>query len=245
MSALRLIVSSTTTANGSSSPPLSQNQAAQLSASLARATQAERRLTATTTQLNLVETKFAEAKDKVALAEGKWETRLKELKARAKASDERVRREREGAKDRVKELGESIKCDFPLFTTKESLTIYSCEQESRITSPRCRKEESSTRRSDHQLRLHDERSSRYRSLPSIDSSTLLRFVHVARSVIGSADYGDREAEDGAWSRAGWVGRSCFAVDLMCCRRGIRIEENGKFVLFVVFRTLDFGSRFCL
>ena len=108
---MRLIVTSSTT-NDTSSPPLpsSPGQAAKLTASIARATQAERRLVATTAQLTLVESKFAEAKDKVAIAEGKWEARLKELEMRAKASDERVRREREGAKERVKELGESIKC---------------------------------------------------------------------------------------------------------------------------------------
>lgn len=81
-------------------------QIAQLTA---RATDAERRLAATQAQLMDVENKLGEARTKVGIAEGKWEARLRELEARLKASEEKVKRERQGAKERVAELGETIR----------------------------------------------------------------------------------------------------------------------------------------
>lgn len=68
----------------------------------------ERRLAATQAQLARAEEKLEEARSKVALAEGKWEGKLRELQTRLLATEEKLRRERQGARARVSELGETI-----------------------------------------------------------------------------------------------------------------------------------------
>lgn len=75
----------------------------------ARAATAEKRLAATQKQLQSTEEKLAEARTKVNVAEGKWEARLRELESRLHAADEKVKRERQGAKERVAELATEIK----------------------------------------------------------------------------------------------------------------------------------------
>lgn len=70
----------------------------------ARASTAERRLKATQDQLQLVETKFEEGKAKVSTAEEQWQARLRELQQKLKEAEEKHKRERQGAKERVREL---------------------------------------------------------------------------------------------------------------------------------------------
>jgi len=48
-------------------------------------------------------------------ADTKWESRVKEFESRMRAAEERVKREKQGAKERVNELEKQIKytaCDF-------------------------------------------------------------------------------------------------------------------------------------
>lgn len=69
-----------------------------------RASQLDKRLIATQTQLKTAEEKLSEAKVKVAAAEGSWQARLRELQERNRELEEKVRRERQGAKERMNEL---------------------------------------------------------------------------------------------------------------------------------------------
>lgn len=69
-----------------------------------RASQLEKRLLATQTQLKTAEEKLNEAKVKVATAEGSWQARLRELQERNRELEEKVKRERQGAKERMNEL---------------------------------------------------------------------------------------------------------------------------------------------
>ncbi|EST05588.1 hypothetical protein PSEUBRA_005278 [Kalmanozyma brasiliensis GHG001] len=71
-----------------------------------RANTAERRLATALTQVSQAEDRLAEAKVKYGEGEGKWAARIKELELRCKAAEERVKRERQGAKERVAELEE-------------------------------------------------------------------------------------------------------------------------------------------
>lgn len=83
----------------------------------ARASTAERRLKATQDQLQTVETKFAEAKNKVATAEDHWQARLKELMNKLREAEEKNKRERQGAKERVRELQQNIR-SAPFFALR-------------------------------------------------------------------------------------------------------------------------------
>lgn len=71
-----------------------------------RANTAERRLATAMAQASQAEERLAEAKVKYGEGEGKWAARIKELELRCKAAEERVKRERQGAKERVAELEE-------------------------------------------------------------------------------------------------------------------------------------------
>lgn len=70
--------------------------------------------TATTNSRQLSKTeksykqKLDEAKVKVATAEGSWQARLRELESRNRQLEEKVKRERQGAKERVNELVSQI-----------------------------------------------------------------------------------------------------------------------------------------
>ncbi|CDS01199.1 related to Myosin heavy chain [Sporisorium scitamineum] len=77
-----------------------------LTALTTRANTAERRLATALTQASQAEDRLAEAKVKYGEGEGKWAARIKELELRCKAAEERVKRERQGAKERVAELEE-------------------------------------------------------------------------------------------------------------------------------------------
>jgi hypothetical protein len=48
-------------------------------------------------------------RSKIGTAEGKWELRFRELEQRCRAAEEKVKRERQGAKERVQELQSIIK----------------------------------------------------------------------------------------------------------------------------------------
>lgn len=96
--------------------------AAKLSVLTTRASTAERRLAATQAQLASAEEKLGDARKKVGIAEGKWEARLRELEARLRAAEEKVKRERQGAKERVAELGDTIKCVLDCSTSSIALT---------------------------------------------------------------------------------------------------------------------------
>jgi uncharacterized protein (DUF342 family) len=76
----------------------------------ARASNAEKRLKATQDQLALVEDKFSEAKAKTGDAEEQWEARLRELMVKLREAQEKNKRERQGAKERVRELQQTIEC---------------------------------------------------------------------------------------------------------------------------------------
>ena len=47
--------------------------------------------------------------EKTTQADGKWEARVKEYESRLRAAEERVKRERQGAKERVAELETTVK----------------------------------------------------------------------------------------------------------------------------------------
>jgi predicted nucleic acid-binding Zn-ribbon protein len=83
-----------------------------MSALNARASNAERRLAATQKQLQAAEEKLAEAQRKVSTAEEIWAARLRENEARMRAMEEKLKRERQGAKERLGDLQEAIKCVF-------------------------------------------------------------------------------------------------------------------------------------
>lgn len=96
-----------------------------------------------------------------------------------------------------------MKVSSTSLSTYETLSLTNCiEQESRAASTRRRKEKPPARRSHHQLRLDDERSRCDCALSSIDSSSDFRFV--GWTVIGTADYGNGETEDGAWFAERWI-----------------------------------------
>lgn len=97
---------SSSTGGGAPGSPADSVKLASLNS---RAMTAERRLAATQGQLNLAEEKLEDARRKVAVAEGKWEARLLEMQTRLRAAEEKTKRERQGAKERVGELTDTIR----------------------------------------------------------------------------------------------------------------------------------------
>lgn len=75
----------------------------------ARASSHEKRLAATQAQLQATEDKLASAKVKAGTAEEQWAARLRELQKRNAELEEKAKRERQGAKERVRELEQNIK----------------------------------------------------------------------------------------------------------------------------------------
>ena len=71
-----------------------------------RAQNAEKRLSQAQQIASTAEDRLAEAKAKYAAGETKWLARIKELEARCRAAEEKVKRERQGAKERVAEQQE-------------------------------------------------------------------------------------------------------------------------------------------
>jgi multidrug resistance efflux pump len=64
-------------------------------------------------QLAAAEEKMAAMNQKTTAADSKWEARVKEYEARLRAAEEKVKRERQGYKERVVELETQIKCVRP------------------------------------------------------------------------------------------------------------------------------------
>lgn len=87
----------------------SPGEGSKLTALTSRANNAERRLTAAQSQAAMAEERLIEAKSKYGEGEGKWAARIKELESRNRAAEERVKRERQGAKERVTELIEQVR----------------------------------------------------------------------------------------------------------------------------------------
>ncbi|CEQ41037.1 SPOSA6832_02713 [Sporobolomyces salmonicolor] len=108
---LRRSSSAASSPNSSRSPNPAAEAALQsrLSVAQSRAQTLERRLAATQAQLNDAEDKLGEQRMKIGVAEGKWEARFRELEGRCRAAEEKVKRERQGAKERVGELMGTIK----------------------------------------------------------------------------------------------------------------------------------------
>ena len=75
-----------------------------------RANNAERRLANAQNQLAAAEEKMATMNQKTTVADSKWEARVKEYETRLRAAEEKVKRERQGYKERVLELEIQIKC---------------------------------------------------------------------------------------------------------------------------------------
>jgi Micro-tubular organiser Mto1 C-term Mto2-binding region len=82
---------------------------AELKAAHTKYLNAERRLTNFQNQLATAEEANAHLAEKHLTAEQKWEVRVKEYESRMKAGDERIKRERQGAKERVSELENHVK----------------------------------------------------------------------------------------------------------------------------------------
>src|SRR5258708_38652121 len=74
-----------------------------------RANNAERRLANAQNQLAAAEEKMATMNQKTTVADGKWEARVKEYENRLRAAEEKVKRERQGYKERVLELETQIR----------------------------------------------------------------------------------------------------------------------------------------
>jgi len=55
------------------------------------------------------EEKIAAMNQKTVQVDAKWDARVKEYEARLKAAEERVKRERQGSKERVAELEANVK----------------------------------------------------------------------------------------------------------------------------------------
>ena len=75
-----------------------------------RANNADRRLANAQNQLAAAEEKMAAMNQKTTAADSKWEARVKEYETRLRTAEEKVKRERQGYKERVLELENQIKC---------------------------------------------------------------------------------------------------------------------------------------
>lgn len=87
-----------------------------------RATIAERRLANVQNQLLASEEKITVLNEKTAASDAKWEARVKEYEARQKVMEEKVKRERQGGKERALELENQMKCVFLCSTLGFSMT---------------------------------------------------------------------------------------------------------------------------
>ncbi len=77
-----------------------------------RANNAERRLANAQNQLAAAEEKMAAMNQKTTAADTKWEARVKEYETRLRAAEEKVKRERQGYKERVVELENQMRCVY-------------------------------------------------------------------------------------------------------------------------------------
>ena len=89
----------------------------EVKALMARANNAERRLTNAQNQLAAAEEKMAAMNQKTSAADSKWEARVKEYETRLRAAEEKVKREKQGFKERVVELETQIKYGLKMLPT--------------------------------------------------------------------------------------------------------------------------------
>lgn len=89
--------------------PAAADAPAEIRALTSRANQAERRATVAQNQLAQLEERLATQSDRTGNAETKWEARIKEYERLLKEANEKFKRERQGAKERVSELEATIK----------------------------------------------------------------------------------------------------------------------------------------
>jgi predicted nucleic acid-binding Zn-ribbon protein len=82
----------------------------EVKALMIRANNADRRLANAQNQLAAAEEKMAAMNQKTTAADSKWEARVKEYETRLRTAEEKVKRERQGYKERVLELENQIKC---------------------------------------------------------------------------------------------------------------------------------------
>jgi chromosome segregation ATPase len=82
----------------------------EVKALIARANNAERRLTNAQNQLAAAEEKMATMNQKTTAVDAKWEARVKEYETRLRSAEEKVKREKQGYKERVLELENQIRC---------------------------------------------------------------------------------------------------------------------------------------
>jgi hypothetical protein len=95
----------------------------EIKALMIRANNAERRLANAQNQLAAAEEKMAAMNQKTTAADSKWEARVKEYEARLRAAEEKVKRERQGYKERVLELENQIKCVVVFSGPPKSFTL--------------------------------------------------------------------------------------------------------------------------
>jgi len=91
----------------------------EVKALMIRVNNSERRLANAQNQLAAAEEKMAAMNQKTTAADNKWEARVKEYETRLRTAEEKVKRERQGYKERVLELENQIKCvssGRPLFS---------------------------------------------------------------------------------------------------------------------------------
>jgi len=84
------------------------NESMEVRSLAARAANAERRLNNAQNQLAAAEEKLALINSRSNAADEKWEARVKEYEARLRAAEEKVKRERQGGKERVAELETAV-----------------------------------------------------------------------------------------------------------------------------------------
>lgn len=89
--------------------PPSADAPPEIRALTSRANQAERRAAVAQNQLAQLEERLAAQNDRTGSAEMKWEARIKEYERLLKEANEKFKRERQGAKERVVELEATIK----------------------------------------------------------------------------------------------------------------------------------------
>ena len=69
-------------------------------------------------QLLLSEEKMANVNERTTSADQKWEARVKEYETRLKAGEEKYKRERQGAKERLLELENQLRSVVPPLTQR-------------------------------------------------------------------------------------------------------------------------------
>lgn len=88
----------------------STSDSTSLRAATERAQNAEKRAQNATNQLAMLEQRLAEMQAKSGLAENKWEARVKEYENRLRIAGEKIKTEKQGGKERARELEAQVRC---------------------------------------------------------------------------------------------------------------------------------------